>query len=49
MEAALDFLEISVDFISMVLKYQVVSGITLWTVLFYNLLLVVFVTAFTRR
>lgn len=49
MQTALDFLEIAVEFISMVLKYQVIPGITIWTVLFYNLLLVVFVTAFTRR
>lgn len=49
MQHCLDFLKISVDFLYTVMKFQIIPGITIWTVLFYNLLLIVIFTAFTRR
>lgn len=49
MQTCLDFLEISVEFVAMVMRFQIIPGVTIWTMLLYNLLLVVFVTAFTRR
>lgn len=49
MQICLDFLKMSVEFLSDVMKFKVIPGITIETVLFYNLMLIVFVTAFTRR
>lgn len=49
MQTCLDFLQMSVGFLSDVMKFQIIPGITISTVLFYNLMLIVFVTAFTRR
>lgn len=49
MQNCLDFLKTSVDFMYTVMNFQIIPGITIWTVFFYNLLLIVIYTAFTRR
>lgn len=49
METVFGFLNAISDFINKVLAFDILPGISLFTVLFYNLLLVVVVTTLTRR
>lgn len=45
----LEFLELVNDFLIKVFAYNVLPGISLFTVLFYNLILVLTFTVFTRK
>lgn len=45
----LSFLEIVSDFFTKIFEYDILPGVSLFTVLLYNLLIVVVFTAFARR
>lgn len=49
MSTILQFLDLVSDFIANVLNYDIIPGVKLFTVLFYNLLLLVVFTSFTRK
>lgn len=49
MEVSMEFLEMVMDFIQRCFSLQILTGVTLGTILFYNLMLVVIFTAFARR
>lgn len=49
MSAIFQFLEGISNFFSAILNFDVMPGVTGFTVLFYHMLLIVFVSAFTRK
>lgn len=49
MSTILNFLEIVSDFFTKIFEYDILPGVSLFTVLLYNLLIVVVFTAFARR
>ena len=49
MSTILSFLEIVSDFFTKIFEYDILPGVSLFTVLLYNLLIVVVFTAFARR
>lgn len=49
MQTCLNFLKYVMEFINNCLQLQPIAGITLRTILFYNLILIVMYTSFARR
>lgn len=49
MQISLEFLQMVMHFINNCFSLQILSGVTLGTILFYNLMLLVIFTSFARR
>lgn len=49
MSTVIQFLNAISDFLSKIMQYDIIPGISLFTFLLYNFLLVVVFTVFTRR
>lgn len=49
MSTIMQFLQALSDFLTKITSYDIIPGVTLFTFLFYNLLIVVVFTAYTRR
>lgn len=49
MSTVIQFLQAVSDFLSRIMAFDIIPGISMFTVLFYNLLFVVFISVITNR